>query len=180
MPTVVIDPAPAEFEALLERRRQLGLDRWDEVWEGVLHMIPPPSYAHERLLSLLHSLLRPYADAAGLDLVGGVGVGHKDDNRVPDMALQRPRDARPQWQETLALAVEIRSPADDTFKKLPFYADHGVDELVIVDPQQQTVEWFALSEGGYRSVERSGLIEVAAAELAERIDWPQGETGASG
>jgi hypothetical protein len=175
MPTVVVDPAPAEFEALLERRRQLGLDRWDEVWEGALHMIPPPSYAHERIASLLHWLLRPYADAAGLELVGGVGLGDKDDNRVPDLVLQRPQEAKPQWQETLALAVEIRSPADDTYNKLSFYADHRVDELLIVDLQERSVRWLALSEGEYRPIERSSPIDLGPAELAQRIDWPPRE-----
>jgi hypothetical protein len=31
MPTVVLDPAPHEIEALRERRRRSGLDRLDEV-----------------------------------------------------------------------------------------------------------------------------------------------------
>ena len=30
-------------ESLLDERRRLGLDVFDEVWEGVLHMVPPPS-----------------------------------------------------------------------------------------------------------------------------------------
>jgi hypothetical protein len=29
--------------SLLDERRRLGLDVVDEVWEGVLHMVPPPS-----------------------------------------------------------------------------------------------------------------------------------------
>ena len=36
MATLVNDPPPAEFEALLERRRGLGQDLFDEVWDGVL------------------------------------------------------------------------------------------------------------------------------------------------
>ena len=35
MPTLVRDPQPVEFEQLLERRRVLGQDLLDEVWEGV-------------------------------------------------------------------------------------------------------------------------------------------------
>lgn len=41
VPTLVRDPQPKEFEALLERRRQLGQDRYDEVWDGVYVMNPP-------------------------------------------------------------------------------------------------------------------------------------------
>jgi hypothetical protein len=43
MPTLVRDPQPVEFEALLERRRRLGQDLYDEVWNGVLHMNPAPA-----------------------------------------------------------------------------------------------------------------------------------------
>ena len=69
--------------------------------------------------------------------------------------------------------VEIVSPDDDRPKKVPFYAKHGVEELVIVDPQQQTVEWLVLRpNGAYAPVGRSGLIDLSAAELAKSIDWP--------
>jgi len=157
--------------ALLERRRAHGLDRWDEVWEGVLHVNPPPSREHERLVMHVARLLGPHADAAGLDLLGGVGIGSVDDNRVPDLVLQRPQDGRPQWQDTVELAVEIRSPGDDALKKLSFYAAHRVDELVIVDPQECTIEWLALTEGEYRKIERNSLIDLGGADLAHRIDW---------
>lgn len=172
MPTLVHDPAPAEFEALLERRRRTGLDRWDEVWEGVLQMNPPPSRSHERVATHLVRLLGPYADAAGLDLLGTVGIGVVNDHRVPDLALQRPQDARPQWQDTVELAVEIRSPDDDTLSKLGFYAAHRVDELLIVDLARRSVDWRALTEGEYQPINRSALIDLGAVELAELIDWP--------
>lgn len=29
-------------EGLLAERARLGHDRFDEMWEGVLHMVPPP------------------------------------------------------------------------------------------------------------------------------------------
>ena len=53
MPTLVFDPQPTELEQLLERRHRLDQDRRDEVWEGVLHMIPPPSHEHERIAMIL-------------------------------------------------------------------------------------------------------------------------------
>jgi hypothetical protein len=50
MPTLVMDPAPAEIDALIERRRRLDLDHYDEVWEGVLHMNPPPELGEAAVL----------------------------------------------------------------------------------------------------------------------------------
>lgn len=71
VPTHVRDPQPKEFEALLERRRQLGQDRYDEVWDGVYVMNPAPSYEHQRLAQQLAVLLDPLARAAGLEAVAG-------------------------------------------------------------------------------------------------------------
>jgi Uma2 family endonuclease len=172
MRTLLGDPPSAEVQALLERRHRLGQDHRDEVWSGVLHMNPPPSYRHERLSSSLHRLLGPYADAAGLELVGIVGIGAKNDHRVGDLTLQRPQDAKPQWQQTAALVVEIVSPGDETWEKLPFYAAHNVDELLIVDPEQRKTDWLRLAKGSYEPIARSSLIDLGADELAQKIDWP--------
>ncbi|MBV8870215.1 MAG: Uma2 family endonuclease, partial [Acetobacteraceae bacterium] len=103
MPTLVLDPPPAALEQLLEERTRLDLDRRDEVWDGVLHVIPPPSHAHELLATHLVRLLGPYADKGGLELTGGVGIGtSKESYRVPDLALHRPGAAE-QWHPTAAL-----------------------------------------------------------------------------
>ncbi len=40
------------------------------------------------------------------------------------------------WFATAALVVEIVSPGDKTWEKLPFYAAHSVDESLIVDPRR--------------------------------------------
>ncbi len=170
MSTLVLGSQPPELEALLQRRRREDLDRRDEVWEGVLHMNPPPSHEHERLLALLARLVGPYADAAGLEVTGGIGLGDQDDYRVPDIALHRP-NAAAQWHPTAALAIEIRSPGDDTWAKLPFWAAHDVDEVLIVDQAERAVAWLGLSAGEYRRVQRSGLIELGPAALAQLIDW---------
>jgi Uma2 family endonuclease len=57
---------------------------------------------------------------------------------------------------TAALVVEIVSPGDETWEKLPFYAAHHVDEVLIVDPQERSVSWLALERGKYRPIDRSG------------------------
>jgi Uma2 family endonuclease len=172
MPTLVLDPPPFELEALRERRRRSGADRFDEVWEGVLHMVPSPNYAHGRIESQLHRLLGPAAEAAGLEMIGQSNLGESiHDYRVPDSALHRP-GASGVWHETAALVIEIVSPDDETWQKLPFYAAHGVGEVLIVDPAERAVHWLALAGGEYAPTARSGLIELGPDELAGRIDWP--------
>jgi Putative restriction endonuclease len=171
MPTLVRDPQPAEFEALLERRRRLGQDLFDEVWEGVLHMNPAPHSQHGRLEWQLALILAPLAAATGLRALGQFNLGEEGDYRVPDGALVRPSpDAV--YLATAALVLEIISPGDETWEKLDFYALHGVEELLIADPQKRTVSWMGLEGGEYRHLKRSRLIELGAAELDDRIDWP--------
>jgi Uma2 family endonuclease len=174
MPTLVMDPAPAELDALIEHRRRLGLDHYDEMWEGVLHMNPPPTGEHQYVLQQLAVLLDPLARRAGLvPVVNEFGLGRegKDNYRVPDGGLHRalPRGV---YQGTAALVIEIVSPADESWDKLPFYAAHEVDEVLIVDPGKRSVDWLGLSGGEYRPIERSGLIDLGPSGLAEQIDWP--------
>ena len=90
---------------------------------------------------------------------------------MPDGGLHRPGPHQ-LYYSTAALVVEIVSPGDESWEKLAFYAKHDVDELLIVDPQERQVHWLALGEGGYRSIERSALIELGPDELAAQIDWP--------
>jgi Uma2 family endonuclease len=173
MPTLVLDPPPQALEALLERRRGSGLDRFDEIWEGVLHMVPAPLGEHADISQQLAVALDHPARAAGLwPTMSEFNLGDSEaDFRVPDGGIHRTRP-RGVWHSTAALVVEIVSPGDESWQKLPFYAAHAVDEVLIVDPSDHTVHWLALSDGKYREVQRSDLIELGTGELAERIDWP--------
>lgn len=173
MTTLVLGTPPPELEALRERRRKAGVDRLDEVWEGVLHMVPGPSHEHAHVSQQLAELLGPLARAAGLrPTMSEFNLGASEhDFRVPDGGLHRP-GAAGVWHATAAAVVEILSPGDESREKLPFYAAHDVDEVLLVDPTERTVTWLALHDGEYRHVERSALIDLGAAELAERLDWP--------
>src|SRR5207247_3933448 len=142
----------------------------DEVWEGVLHMVPAPSVGHARIAQQLAELLGPAARAAGLiPAMGEFNLGESEhDYRVPDGGLHR-EERDTVWNSTAALVVEIVSPGDETWDKLPFYAAHRVDEVLIVDPAERRVHWLALEHGAYRPVERSGLIDLGPAEVAARV-----------
>jgi Uma2 family endonuclease len=170
--TLVLDPSTAGLEPILERRKRAGLDRMDEIWEGVLHMVPAPSHAHGSIEAQLMEQLGPRGRKAGLELIGQSNLGEGEhDFRVPDCSLHRP-GAHGVWHATAALVVEVVSPNDESWEKLPFYAEHRVDEVLIVDPQQRSVEWLGLIDGRYEPIARSGLIELGADELAAALDWP--------
>ncbi len=173
MSTLVLGPPPHEIQELLERRKRSGLHRLDEVWEGVLHMVPAPTGQHAYIAQQLAVLLDGPARAAGLvPAMGEFNLGDSEgDFRVPDGGVHRaiPRGV---WHSTAALVVEIVSPGDESWQKLPFYAAHEVDEVLIVDLAEHTVHWLALTEDEYHDVQRSRLIGLGPADLAARIDWP--------
>ncbi len=171
--TLVLEPHMPEIEALKERRRLSGIDRLDEVWEGVLHMVPAPSGGHAAITTQLTEQLAPLARAAGLKpTMGEFNLGESEgDFRVPDAGLHRGFSDQV-WYPTAAMVIEIVSPNDETWQKLPFYAAHDVDEVLIVDPAERSVHWLTLAGGEYREVERSSLIDLGSADLAAEIDWP--------
>ena len=172
MPTLVLDPQPHELAALIERRRRLGQDLFDEVWQGVLHMNPAPRGRHGAIETQLAVLLTPLARGGGLVLTGQFNVGSsEEDYRVPDLGLHREFSDRV-WYPSALLVVEIVSPGDESYKKFDFYAAHGVDEVVIIDPGERVVHWFSLGDGEYRELERSAVLASGPTELARQIDWP--------
>ncbi|MGH2898514.1 MAG: Uma2 family endonuclease [Solirubrobacteraceae bacterium] len=174
MTTLVLGSPPPELEALLERRRRAGVDRLDEVWQGVLHMVPGPSSKHARITHQLAGVLldAPARTAGLVPAMGDFNLGESEhDFRVPDGGLLRP-GASGVWLPTAALVVEIIAPGDESREKLGFYAERHVDEVLLVDCAEHTVTWLALRDGDYDPIERSGLIELGPAELARRIDWP--------
>ena len=173
MRTVVLGPRPPELEALIQRRRALGQDRFDEVWEGDYHMVPGPHFRHAAVDSELAVLLRTPAQRAGLVPVSSTNVGRAEDFRVPDQLLLRdPADEA--YQATAAMVIEILSPDDETFEKFGFYAEHGVEEILVADPAARTVRLWQLTTDppGYAEVTRSRLLDVRADELRDRISWP--------
>jgi Uma2 family endonuclease len=173
MRALILDPPSAGLDEILARRRHSGLHRLDEVWQGVLHMVPAPGEAHALIAQQLAELLGPLARSAGLvPTLSEFNLGESEhDFRVPDGGLHR-RGGWGTWAPTAALVVEIVSPGDETWEKLPFYAGRGVDELLIVDPAHRSVDWLALDGGSYRPSTRSRLIDLGPMDLAGRIDWP--------
>ena len=157
---------------MLEHRRRHGLDRHDEVWQGVLHVVPAPTGEHSSVSAQVKRLLAPPASAAGLHLTDDFNLGDsKDDFRVPDGGLHR-EPPRGTWFPTAALALEVLSPDDESWEKLPFYAAHEVDEVLIVDLDKRKVQWLALLGNRYEPIERSRLLDLDAAQLTQQIDWP--------
>ena len=170
----MLGPLPAEIERFVERRKALGQDTYDEVWEGTYHMSPAARGMHGYLDHQLARLLGPHADKAGLVGTGPFNLGQPDDYRVPDQGYHRGFDPGLVYFPTAAVVVEVVSPDDETFEKLPFYAAHGVEEVLVVEPEEKKVRVLGLAEGNYEERPTSALLGVSAAEIARAVHWPEG------
>lgn len=153
-------------EEELAERRAKGLDRWDEMWEGVLHMTPAPSVEHQRIVMELVEFLRPLLRESGRGtLIGQVNVFHEvrpfTNYRIPDLVFVAAgrehvlaRDGvRGEGPDAV---IEIRSPEDETYEKLPFYAAIGVREAIVCDRDSKAIEIFRLEGVEYVALHPGG------------------------
>lgn len=72
---MVLGQPLAELEAFHDRRRALGQDLFDEIWEGAYHAAPASHPWHGYLDNVLAELLGPLARAAGLVGTGPFNLG---------------------------------------------------------------------------------------------------------
>lgn len=148
------------IRSLMELRRDRGLDRRDEVWEGVLHMVPPANEAHGTTSSALSFATFPAAQRRGGRIVTALGLrapGSGERNyRVPDLVYVAPEDlprlGKVYLEGGAAVVFEILSENDDTYKKFDFYASLGVREVVIVEPGEPRAEVYRLAGDRFLAV----------------------------
>jgi len=165
-------------EHILEWRRRTGADRYDEMWEGVLHMAPVPNRDHQDLAFLLAMWLRlNWAQPNGCRVHLEINIAEEgawpDNYRIPDLVLLTPErfdiDRNEYFDGGPDAVVEIHSPDDEAYEKLEFYAKVGVREVWIIDRDTKRPEIFELVGDEYhrREVGAAGWLksEVAGAEL---------------
>jgi Uma2 family endonuclease len=169
--TVVLGEPPAALAEWLQRRRKLGQDLFDEVWDGERHVVPAANRRHGDIDDQLAALLRGRARARDLWPSGPVNIGEPANYRVPARAYFSRRDLRT-FEPTAVLVVEIVSPDDETYAKFGFYFDRDVAELLIVDPERRIVEWYARGTDAFVRVDASAVLELTEAQLTAEIDWP--------
>lgn len=155
------------YWALPETRRQVELS------DGRLYVTPAPDTAHAFVASRLHARLHIYVDDTpgllGLALTAPVAVRLRSGRiRQPDVLflpaeggrITRRHLERPSW------VAEIVSPnyrRMDEVKKRAEYAEAGIAEYWLVDPERERITVLALDEGAdrYRDAQVAGPGETA-------------------
>jgi Uma2 family endonuclease len=163
-------PVPVS-EREIDDRRRLGIDKRDERWAGEWRLVNPPKFWHSVLNLRLALVLAPVAHDRGLiAAIDPVGLFAADDDwRVPDQVYAHPEDAREEGVVSAELVVEVRSPGDDSYRKLPFYAARGVREVLVVH-EDRRAELYRRDAAGDMVAVAPAWSEVLDLDLQKVLD----------
>jgi Uma2 family endonuclease len=160
---------PEVTRRLIRQRRARGIDRWDEVWNGIYIVSPPPDDDHQDLMGLIFYALQTSVGFAGLGLVRqGPGINDREEKwtknfRCPDVAVflngSTAINKKTHWLGGPDFAVEVISRHDRSRKKFDFYAKVGVKELLLVDRKPWALELYRLQDGKLVLAGKSDLAQ---------------------
>ncbi|MDB5306330.1 MAG: hypothetical protein JWO38_532 [Gemmataceae bacterium] len=169
MTVLILDPV---FEQIIkDDREKHGLDRWDEVWDGVLVVPPAPDNEQRRLvLEFAIAFVEATDRGRGDQVLPGANVSDREEGwtenyRIPDVLVRlaggRAKDCGTHWVGGPDVAVEIPSPGEDPRQKLDFYSKVGTREVLIVEREPWAIELYQLVGGMLQPAGRSDLSNPA-------------------
>lgn len=180
---------------LIARRRRLGLDKSDEVWNGVYVMAPLANDEHQDVVGGLDALFREVIQSQKLGVTRpGVNVsdrrsGWRKNYRCPDVAVflneTHAVNCDTHWFGGPDFAVEVASPGENVTKKLGFYAKVGTREVLILNRSPWKLSLYQLNAGELRWTGDScpsdktwlaSQVLPLAFRLIEGVDRPRIET----
>ncbi len=157
----MIDIKP-KIKLTYEDYRETSDDERYELLDGELSMVPTPNIAHQSVQAALGSQLYTFVKERDLGQVffSPTDVALSDTDIVqPDLLfVSREREhilTRANIRGAPDLIVEIRSDStaerDGTLKRA-LYAEHGVQEYWLADPEAMTITVLLLDEDGFAEV----------------------------
>ena len=144
----------------LAERKRSGAYRFDEFWDGVLHIPPIQTTVQQEFNGELYYYLHDrWARPLGNRVFYQVNLTTPQNEanwlhnfRIPDLVLLSPDrfaiDKNDYMVGAPLVVVELRSPDDETYEKLPFYAALGVPEVWVFDRDTKAIELRALGPDG--------------------------------
>jgi Uma2 family endonuclease len=178
-----IENPPLE-EELIAKRQAWGADGHDEVWEGVYFMSPLANNEHQRIVFRFAYVLE---SAIGDRQIGNVYPGAnlaansehwEEDYRVPDVLVflkgTAAEDHDTFWTGAADFIIEVTSPRDRTYEKIPFYSRIGVRELLIFNRQKWALELLRhngseLQEAGSSALAQPNVLASKMLPLTFRL-----------
>ena len=147
----------------------------DERWEllnGALARRPTPNTAHQRTLGNLAVALFNSVDDKGLGEVILSPINVLEPDLIFVSTGQRSIITEANIQGAPALVIEVVSPytlTRDRELKRRIYAEHGVSEYWLVDPDTRTISVMSLQDKDFREVGNYGVGEVLSSPTLEGL-----------
>ncbi len=149
-------------------------NRYIELSEGELIMPPHPTETHQRIVGDVYVMLRSFVEHHHLGTVRLAPLPVRlwlGKIREPDILFVAQEHSDRIGEQVYGppdLVVEVLSPGTwraDRHEKFSEYAQAGVGEYWMVDPDACTVEVFVLREGAYELLGKWGRGEEAHSEV---------------
>lgn len=159
-------------------------NRYVELSEGELIMPPHPTRSHQKAVEELFVRLRTFVQDNELGEVHVAPLPVRlwpGKIREPDVlfvAREHSDRIGEQFFGAPDLVMEVTSPGTrrtDRVEKLVEYAQAGVEEYWIVDPEAQTIEVFELRQDTYVLLDKWGVGETARSALLEGFTMAVGD-----
>jgi Uma2 family endonuclease len=125
-------------------------------------MAPAPAYEHQRIVSAIDRFLGPLCERHGRGVLAiGINVFNEasraEDYRIPDFTFIAGGRERLLARDGVRgggpdAVIEVRSPDDETYDRLPFFAGLGVREVIVIDRDTKKTEIFRLAGSQYVAV----------------------------
>ena len=163
MVMIVLD----EFVAtrIKAERKHSGIDRYDEVWDGLYTIPPIRDNEHLDLqCGLSCAIKNAFVTERRPRVQAGANVSDRGDDwkqnyRCPDLVVVLPGgaavDRDTHWWGGPDFCAEITSPGDRSRDKLDFYSAVGVRELLLIDRDPWSLELFRLAGKRLKLIGRS-------------------------
>jgi Uma2 family endonuclease len=146
-------------------------------------MAPSPTRAHQELEWAMETYLRlRWARPRGARVYHQINLasagGWPNNYRIPDLVLLTPArfgiDHNEYFEGAPDVVVEIRSPGDESYDKLEFYAALGVPEVWMIDRDSKVPEIRSLQAHGYalQATDTDGWLLSPVIGIALRAGKP--------
>ena len=169
---------PRQGQWTEEEYLALDTGRLIEFTDGCLEFLPMPTLSHQFILEFLFDQLRAFLKQSGTP--GRASFAPvpvrlwKDRYREPDLFYLRPERLRKnlKYPDGVDLAMEIVSGGDEDRKrdletKPQEYAEAGISEYWIVDPERRTITVLILDGNAYRVHGEFGAGQTATSVLLD-------------
>lgn len=172
VPTFESHDWPEQGDWTYDDWTKLPDDGWRyEVIKGVLHMTPAPTPQHQRISRRLQRALEDFLHDNNLGEVFDAPIDlllpGQETPVQPDLVYIPPDQSEMVTKRRIEgappLLVEVLSPGNwwvDRHPKFELYAECGVQEYWIVDPQEETVEVYTSNDGQYALLDKWKRGEV--------------------